>query len=50
MSKSEEIEAQAIALWRENKIFLTFKPEVKKFFRDVAEFNQWANLKRELER
>jgi hypothetical protein len=48
LSKSEEIEAQAVDLWREYRFFLPGK--VKKFLRDVAEFCQWEKLKKELER
>jgi len=46
--ESQRLEAEAVELYRDNKFFLSMKPRVKKFFSDVAELNQWKNLKKEL--
>lgn len=48
VSESEKLEAEAIALYRENKFFLSMNAKAKKFFRNVAEFNGWEKLKKEL--
>lgn len=50
MSESEKLEAEAIELYRENKFFLSMNAKAKKFFRDVADFNKWEKLKKELQK
>jgi hypothetical protein len=45
---SERLEVDAIKLYRKGKLF--FNAEAKKFFREMADFNQWENLKRELDK
>lgn len=48
MKTSEELEKNAIELWRQYKFFLP--GTVKNFLRDVAEFCKWEKLAEELRR
>lgn len=46
MDKGAELETKALAIYRQYKIFLP--SAVKNFFRDLADFLKWENLKKEL--
>jgi hypothetical protein len=46
--ESIRLEGEAIKMYRKGKLF--FNAEAKKFFREMADFNRWENLKRELDK
>lgn len=50
LNESEKLEAQAIALYKKNKFILSMQRETMDFFRNMANFNQWENLKKELQK
>ncbi|MEC4722948.1 hypothetical protein RY831_27695 [Noviherbaspirillum sp. CPCC 100848] len=47
MGESQELEREAIALWKEYKIFLN-RPKPKAFLLRLAAFLQWQELHKEL--
>lgn len=48
MDKGAELEAKAISIYRQYKFFLP--SPVKIFFRELADFIKWENLKKELQK
>lgn len=49
-NESRKLEARLCAMVQENRFLLGMKPAVKALLQDVAAFNNWQLLKRELQK
>jgi hypothetical protein len=49
-TESKKLEGEVCAMVREKKFFLKFEKKVSEVLMKVAIFNEWENLKKELEK